>query len=647
MAKYVEQKAREYGLEDVRYIPLKYSSHSWTPQLGELWLIAPTERRLAFSPEVAVSLADYSRTTDVASAELVDVGGGTTEADYAGKDVSGKVVLSHGAPADVMKQAVWARGALGIITFTMSRRELIDQVPWQRIPVENDDKTKQGTFGFVLSQREGLRLRAELAAATSPHRIRAKVVSAFREPASQAIVEAVIRGSSIHDQAIVLTGHLQEERFSANDDASGCANVLEIARTLKRLIDSGRLPRPARDIRFWWANEISAEEQYFADHPEERSRILVNINQDMVGAKQSAGSRVQFVTRPPASRASFLGDVVESIVEALVDGNTAFLAAGQARQTRKGLSATSGGSVATDEEKFTRPILSRLGTRERYDARLIPFHNNTDHQVFNMAPVGIPAVTFTNWPDDYIHSTDDDLWQIDPTQLERNAVAVAASAWFIATAGAPELRVLSAQAVGRALARIGHDTRRATEISLSASDPSMSDRAEAVVRESIAREQRALRTMAALSRESGTGVVAVALAQLPTAADVVARLRALAPATSEAKPAAQPVEADARVPVFVDDVAGFMERRKALKRPTTLHPLMAYEVLNFVDGARTVSEIFRAVAAEADLVGDWYYGQVTRDDISSYIESAVSAGILTVKPASSAPRNTGTTKRRR
>ena len=271
MAKYVEQKAREYGLEDVRYIPLKYSSHSWTPELGELWLIAPTERRLAFSPEVAVSLADYSRTTDVASAELVDVGGGTTEADYAGKDVSGKVVLSHGAPADVMKQAVWARGALGIITFTMSRRERIDQVPWQQIPVENDDKTKQGTFGFVLSQREGLRLRAELAAATSSYRVRAKVVSAFREPASQAIVEAVIRGSSIHDQAIVLTGHLQEERFSANDDASGCANVLEIARTLKRLIDSGRLPRPARDIRFWWANEISAEEQYFADHPEERS----------------------------------------------------------------------------------------------------------------------------------------------------------------------------------------------------------------------------------------------------------------------------------------------------------------------------------------------------------------------------------------
>jgi hypothetical protein len=200
VAKYVEEKAREYGLEDVRYIPLTYSSHSWTAQLGELWLIAPTERRLAFSPEVAVSLADYSRPTNIASAELVDVGGGTSEADYAGKDVAGKVVLSHGSPSDVMKQAVWTRGALGIITFTMSRRDLIDQVPWQQIPVENEDKSKAGTFGFVLSQREGLRLRAELAAATAPYRVRAKVESSFKEPASQAIVEAVIRGTTIHDQ---------------------------------------------------------------------------------------------------------------------------------------------------------------------------------------------------------------------------------------------------------------------------------------------------------------------------------------------------------------------------------------------------------------------------------------------------------------
>ena len=88
-----------------------------------------------------------------------------------------------------------------------------------------------------------------------------------------------------------------------------------------------------------------------------------------------------------------------------------------------------------------------------------------------------------------------------------------------------------------------------------------------------------------------------------------------------------------------------MDRRKALKRPTTLHPLMAYETLNFVDGTRTVSEIFRAVAAEADSAGDWYYGQVTRDDISSYLDSAATAGIVTMQPAPTVSKKAGTGKK--
>ena len=156
-----------------------------------------------------------------------------------------------------------------------------------------------------------------------------KIDATVAEAPFQSFVEAVIRGSEIHDQDIVLTGHIQEERFSANDDGSGLANGLEIGRALKKAIDEGRLPRPRRDIRFWWCDEISGEEQFFAAFPDERKQILVNINQDMSGALQSAGSRVQFVSREPWSRASFLGDVMESILVALVHGNTGYLAPGQ------------------------------------------------------------------------------------------------------------------------------------------------------------------------------------------------------------------------------------------------------------------------------------------------------------------------------
>ena len=498
VARYVEEKARAYGLEDVRYIGLR-GDRSWTPGVGELWLIAPEERRLAYSKEIPLALADFSRSTDVGSAELVDVGDGTAASDYAGKDVRGRIVLASGALARTMEEAVWKRGALGVVAFTMTARvpDYPDQYPWMRVPVENKDKSKQGTFAFVLTHREGMRLRRQMTAAGGKgFKVRARVESVFHEPASQAIVEAVIRGSEIHDQDIVLTGHLQEEMFSANDDASGCASVLEIARALKKLIDEGRLPRPRRDIRFWWVDEISAEEQYFADHPDERRQFLANINQDMVGARQSAGQPRAVRHQARRSRdASFLGDVVESIVESLVQGNTAFLAAGQAR----GLTP---GDPAPGEIEYSRPVLSRLGTRERYDARVIPFHNNTDHQVFNMGIIGVPGVTFTNWPDPFIHSSDDDLWQIDATQLKRNAVAVAASAYYVATAGDTELPALASFVYGQALERTSRDA--ATAMTMITAAPAerrreVYGRAANLVREAARRERRALESARVLA----------------------------------------------------------------------------------------------------------------------------------------------------
>jgi hypothetical protein len=544
----------------------------------------------------------------------------------------------------VMQEAVWDRGALGVVWFTLARRDFPDQVPWSRIPAQNKDKTKDGTFAFVLSQREGLRLRAELAGAgDTPVTVRAKVDSQTSMPGNQAIVEAVIRGTTIHDRDIVLTGHLQEERFSANDDASGSANVLEIARALKRMIDDGRLPRPVRDVRFWWTDEISAEENYFARNPAERSQVLANVNQDMVGAKQSAGSRVQFVTRPPASRASYLGDVAESIIDALVEGNTSYLAAAQARIVlRAGASASEGGTAATQEDPFSRPVVARLGTREPYDARVVPFHNNTDHQVFNSAIVGVPAITFTNWPDDFIHSTDDDLWQMDATQLKRNAVAVAAITWYLATVDDTTAPALAAQIHARGLERLGGELAVAAQMIQAATPgdrPAAWQRAVSLVREGARRERRAIESVSSLV-PGGTrtaAAVAALVKDLPTADGAEARLLSTWSAVTGEQSAPAPTlterekELSGRVPVLVDDVKGFLDKRSEVKRPPRLHGLMAYEALNFVDGARSVLDIARAVAAEADAAGAWYYGRVGTDDVASYLDSAVTVGILKYK----------------
>ena len=97
-AEYIRQAAAAAGLEDVKLVRQKWDEHGWSCRSGEAWLIEPEEVKLAAYGEVAVSIADHSRTTHVI-AELVDVGAGTAADDYKGREVRGKVVLASGPVA--------------------------------------------------------------------------------------------------------------------------------------------------------------------------------------------------------------------------------------------------------------------------------------------------------------------------------------------------------------------------------------------------------------------------------------------------------------------------------------------------------------------------------------------------------------------
>jgi hypothetical protein len=61
-------------------------------------------------------LADYSNDAEV-TAELIDVGAGTAEKDYAGKDVKGKIVLAGGSAQAVQHEAIEGRGAAGVLSY--------------------------------------------------------------------------------------------------------------------------------------------------------------------------------------------------------------------------------------------------------------------------------------------------------------------------------------------------------------------------------------------------------------------------------------------------------------------------------------------------------------------------------------------------
>ena len=495
-AEYLRGAAEAAGLEDVKLVRQAWDGHGWSCRGGEAWLVDPQPLKLADYGEVAVSVADHSRSAHV-TAELVDVAAGVSEKDFAGREVKGRVVLASGALASVVREAVWKRGALGIVSSLTNRPEAIDapdQVAWGRLPYES--KRVEGVpdgmppgFAFMVSPRRGLQLQKLLAAAGKPLRVKVDLDSEYPEKPEQGMVEAWIRGSEVHDQQVVLTAHIQEEMTSANDDGSGCGNVLEIGRALARLVKDGTLPRPRRDIRFWWVNELASQPQFFKDNPGESRKMLIALNQDMVGARQSWGGRVQYGARLPWSLPHALEDVMESVLESVRDRNTSYL-------SNRGTG---------QPQPFLGEITAVKGSREPFHARMVPYFDSTDHHSFTPRHVGVPATSLTNWPDEYIHSTGDDLENIDATQLERNAVVTAAVALYFASLGDEELPALVGYVAARGRARIAADTATAVA-HLARSAPA--DRAAAwrdawnLVRQAVAREQGAL---ASLRRLAGRG----------------------------------------------------------------------------------------------------------------------------------------------
>jgi hypothetical protein len=556
--------------------------------------------------------------------------------------VAGKVVFARGSPSAVVREAVFERGAVGIVTTALRSTgrpwDHPDQIPWQSVPRAAPQGTAaDGWFGFVLSARRGDELEALLAGRAIPEevaftgadpsdpvRVRVLVRSSFDTvDMDTEFIEARINGADPSLPAVVFTCHIQEEKFSANDDASGCANVLEIGRAVGHLIDRGMIERPKRTLRFWAANEISGPYWYFRTHPDERQRILAALHQDMVGAKQSEGSRVQHIIRSPHHQASYVADVVQSVAESVIHGNSGYLAAGQA-----------GGRYP-----FSRPVFSRLGTRDGYRAEIVPNFNNSDHMVFNDGIVGIPAVGFINWPDDYIHSSDDDLWQIDQTQLKRNAFIIAASGLYLANAGAADVPTLLAEVEGRGAERLGNDLRAAmAEIAGALSDRAAAYRTASFILDAAEmRERRAVATITDFVEGDRRMAGAVTAAE-ERVADEVDALRArlggyYRSIAGEDPPRIRltPVEQAAAeiVPVNLDDVDEYLSNRP---RPATgLTSLMTFSTWGHVDGTSSYLDIFKQVMAEAKVHGAWYYGSVELDQVTRTLEAGVEAGILQLR----------------
>ncbi len=612
-AEFVAAEARRYGLSEVTIIEIPADGHTmygtqkgrvaWEADFAELWevrseggVMVPVQRLGSWEDE-PVNLAEDSDSGDVTAA-LVDVGAGTSERDYAGKDVLGKLVLIEAQPGSAAPLAVDKFGAAGMVSYAPNQvtawwKEDENLIRWGHL----DPFSSRHTFGFMVSLKQARALQARLAQGEqiTLH----ATVRAARHPGMYSVVTAVIPGSdpTLRNDEIVFSCHLDHQRPGANDNASGCVTILEIARTVSALVHAGKIPRPARTLRFIWPPEMEGTMALFNYRPELRLHFRAVIHMDMVGGGPVTKA-IFHVTRGPQSLPSFVNDVGRAFGQ-YVNEESDLFASGE------------GGKHA---------FASGEGGKEALLGDLAEFTLGSDNQMYTDGSYRIPAIYLNDWPDRYIHTNFDAPANIDPTKLQRAAFIGAASGLFLAN-----LRSTNVPALWSTM-QSAITQRTALTIERRSTLPAGEGAALAVAH--LAAERAAFASIATF-------------APIPDSVQRDAtrffqRTEALlAPIAAPPRATGDAALVYVRNPALLGPMAGFgydyFDDHYKGPAPALLSyqglrgegGAYTYEVLNFVDGKRQTREIRDLVSAE--------YGPVSLEIVVAYLRALESINVVQLK----------------
>jgi len=422
---FIESKLQEYKLASIEVIKIpadgikmygtQKSRPAWNADFAELWEMEkqngnwmPTIK-VADYESIPLVLAQDSHSGE-ANAELIDIGKGNSENDYVNKNVKGKLVLTSSQPEAVVSLAIEKYGAVGIISYAQNQptawsKENESLIRWGHLATFTNTKT----FAFMVSLKQARSFQERLAKNESIM-LNAKVI-AEQSAGFYNILTTVIEGSDpiLKKEEIAYTCHLDHPRPGANDNSSGCMSILEVARTLNKLIAEGKIERPKRTLRFIWSPEIEGTIALLNFKPEMADKIKFNIHMDMVGGGPETKA-IFHVSRSAQSLPSFINDVSEAFGD-FVNHASDNYASGK-------------------EVRF--PIVAQEGGKEALSALLGEFHMGSDFEVYNEGSFKIPSIYLHDWPDRYIHTNYDVAANIDPTKMKRSAFIGASSGYYLA-----------------------------------------------------------------------------------------------------------------------------------------------------------------------------------------------------------------------
>ena len=645
VAEYLAARLRDTGLRDVAiegypsdgktFFWTFLGEPAWEGHEGTLTMVEPRVERLVDFAVHKVVLGRFSTSADV-RAELVDVGAGTRAEDYA-KDVTGKIVLTSGDPQDVHAEAVWRRGARGVVSIRTSDPELPHlignpglgnktgvrgEVAWQ------GPNGEPPGFLFGVSMLQGEQLRSLLR--RGPVVLHA-AVKATTGAGEYKQVEATIPGTDPALKEIWIKSHTNFRNTGGGNNLTGVGATLEIARVLQKLIDKGTLPRPRRTIRFQYSAEHFASTYQFYKHPERLARPLTFFSVDMTGFNQDKVDGLSRVYRTPHSKPHFLSDVAEEFAHTVGRANA---------------------STGRMNPGFD-PIVAPTGSRDPFRYAVEDFWAPSDHEEMVEGSIGVASVEYGH-PDRYIGTQEDDLDKVDPTQMRRSVLLIASTAYYLASLSSTDVSKLVPVMTGYAQARLGRDAARAfARMEAASADAFAVDYRESlnILRQAIARERLALESLKEVDLTPAAQATvtrgirqldAIAAANEQALRDRVAALAAERKVTlAEPKPSAAESQLDLWIPTRSDAIRGPVN----LWRPeygsiwiaqktgntdvlgqvplTKAGRFVAYEALNFVDGRRTLLDVRDAVSAE--------YGPVPAADVEQYFRFLEKLGVVTLQ----------------
>jgi len=179
-----------------------------------------------------------------------------------------------------------------------------------------------------------------------------------------------------------------------------------------------------------WVPETFGTVAYIFSHRDLPTRLVAGINLDMVGENQETCKSTLTLDRTPDSLPSYLNDLLQTIIE----------------------------------ESITEfDIETRFGPSSTFRHTTIAHTGGSDHHEFSDPTIGIPCIMLLQWPDMYYHTSMDTIDKVSTNSLKRVGWIATLATLMLANADIEEAVLLTSQTCLRGLARIEETQRQAAQ----------------------------------------------------------------------------------------------------------------------------------------------------------------------------------------